>query len=102
MQQGRTNLREIAALSAVVRTIVDGIRPWTETPDAATSLGPLLSQPLGGDAGAPVTLASGQGGIENIVVDDTSAYWTDFTSGTVMKLTPKVKSPAKQGSSSHR
>jgi len=50
----------------------DGLAVWT---------------PLAG--GTPTTLATGQISAGAIAVDSTSAYWTNYGSGYVMKMTPK-------------
>jgi hypothetical protein len=47
----------------------------------------ILKAPLAG--GSPVTLATSVSEVFSLVVDDTSVYFTDFSGGNVVKVTPK-------------
>jgi hypothetical protein len=47
----------------------------------------ILKAPLAG--GGPVTLATSVGEVFSVVVDATSVYFTDFSGGNVVKVTPK-------------
>jgi len=47
----------------------------------------VMKVPTGG--GTPTTLASGQTLPHGIAIDAMSVYWTNYSDGTVMKLTPK-------------
>lgn len=65
---------------------------WIIPGDASTSSscggsGIVMSVPIAG--GATTTIASGQSYPQGIAVDATSLYWTNETSGTVVKLSPK-------------
>ncbi len=51
--------------------------------------GRILKCAKTGCNGTPIVLATGQGQPYDVTVDATSAYWTNRTGGTVMKLTPK-------------
>jgi hypothetical protein len=47
----------------------------------------ILKAPLAG--GSPITLATSVSEVFSLVVDDTSVYFTDFSGGNVVKVTPK-------------